>query len=346
MEPQLLSDAAYITTGVYLTIIGVMAFLGNVFVLFVLTKGQPNFITIHKVMMYVIAVSDLMVSTIAYPLTAVSGYNKRWYFSEATCVATAFIVYFFTLCTICSLSIMAITRYIIVCKPELEKYIRDKRIVWWMLIIFAYSIFWAGSPLVGWSGYGHEPFMTSCTLNWFGESVADVTYNSLCIMFCYVVPLAIFMFCYFNVAKTSLLRSKPVDISFNSGRIDMDHIIEQMARNSKLRASRHMTFICLAMVISFFVTWTPYAVVTFINLVTTPVSSSIQVLPTMFAKLNCVMNPIIYSAFCDRFREAAFRVIPCRNKVLPVSCANNSDQQKNAAESDGARRQGTSEENE
>lgn len=80
-----------------------------------------------------------------------------------------------------------------------------------------------------------------------------------------------------------------------------------------------MTFfqICLAMVTTFIIIWTPYTVMTFWNLVATPASSSVQVLPTMFAKLNCVANPVIYSLLSDRFREAAMRAFPCKNKVGP-----------------------------
>lgn len=53
---------------------------GNLFVLYVLLFGRPNFIYIHKVMMFLVTLSDLLVGTIAYPLTAVSGYNKRYVF--------------------------------------------------------------------------------------------------------------------------------------------------------------------------------------------------------------------------------------------------------------------------
>lgn len=73
------------------------------------------------------------------------------------------------------------------------------------------------------------------------------------------------------------------------------------------------------MVASFLITWTPYAVVTFLNIVKIPVPSSVHVFPTMFAKLSCAINPVIYSAFCHNFREAAARALPCKNKIFPTT---------------------------
>ena len=72
------------------------------------------------------------------------------------------------------------------------------------------------------------------------------------------------------------------------------------------------------MVVAFLVIWTPYTILTFWNLIAEPVPSQAQVLPTMFAKLNCVVNPILYSAFCDRFQEAMYRVWPFKKKVFPT----------------------------
>lgn len=76
------------------------------------------------------------------------------------------------------------------------------------------------------------------------------------------------------------------------------------------------------MVITFFITWTPYTAITAWNLLAKPVSSEVQVLPTMFAKLNCTVNPIIFVGFCERFREAIHKAKPCQTRVSTVEVAN------------------------
>ncbi|KAL4224016.1 hypothetical protein ACF0H5_017473 [Mactra antiquata] len=264
-------------------------------------------------MTYIISISDLSVASVAFPLTAISGYEKRWIFDDATCVVGGFMVYFFTMCTMGALCVVAITRYIIICNPIYDRYIRQKRyILFWCIGVVSYALFWTATPLVGWSSYGPEPFGTSCTINWYGETLTDKTYNSLCIVFCYCVPLGILITCYYHVIKTSLSRSRRVS---NVRGPDIDSVVDEINRRQKLLASRQLTFISLSMVITFFITWTPYTVITAWNLLTKPVSADVQVLPTMFAKLNCTINPIIFTGFCERFRDAMYRVRPCQTRV-------------------------------
>lgn len=72
----------------------------------------------------------------------------RWYFNESTCIATGFIVYYLVMCNIYALVCLAITRYIIVCRPEYGKLIyfspqrlRRKRNMCWFheTVIFQLS---------------------------------------------------------------------------------------------------------------------------------------------------------------------------------------------------------------
>ena len=91
----------------------------------------------------------------------------------------------------------------------LSEYLLCKNNIKWMLLtIFLYALFWTGPPLVGWSSYVQEPFKTSCTVNWTGKSAADISYNTLCTVFCYFFPVAIFFFSYYNVVKTTSVSNR------------------------------------------------------------------------------------------------------------------------------------------
>ncbi len=90
--------------------------------------------------------------------------------------------------------------------PSPEKYIRGGYIKYNLLAVWLYALFWTGSPLIGWSSYQQESFKTSCTLDWDGRTTADLSYNFLCIVFCFILPVGIFLFCYLNVAKSSLFK--------------------------------------------------------------------------------------------------------------------------------------------
>ena len=87
-----------------------------------------------------------------------------------------------------------------------EYMLRKHNIKWMFVTIGLYAFFWTGPPLFGWSSYTQEPFKTSCTVNWTGKTPADITYNTLCTVFCYFLPVTLFVFCYYNVVKTTANR--------------------------------------------------------------------------------------------------------------------------------------------
>lgn len=61
--------------------------------------------------------------------------------------------------------------------------------------------------------------------------------------------------------------------------------------------------ICFLMMASFIVVWTPYAVGSIWASQIGKVSTSASVLPTMFAKSSCMINPIIFLTSSSKFRH-------------------------------------------
>lgn len=100
-----------------------------------------------------------------------------------------------------------------------EYMLRKENTLCLLATIWLYALFWTGSPLLGWSSYKQEPFKTSCTVNWYGSSTADVTYNTLCTVFCYFVPVLIFVFCYYNVLRTTINRLVGMHATFNRSKV-------------------------------------------------------------------------------------------------------------------------------
>ncbi|KAK3588671.1 hypothetical protein CHS0354_028880, partial [Potamilus streckersoni] len=79
---------------------------------------------------------------------------------------------------------------------------------------------------------------------------------------------------------------------------------------------------------AFCVAWIPYTVMTIWNIIETPPFLELQVLPTMFAKLSCASNPIIYGLLCKPFRKALQDVYQsCKmrqtNRVTPLEIQRN-----------------------
>ena len=71
---------------------------------------------------------------------------------------------------------------------------------------------------------------------------------------------------------------------------------------------------CAVMIGAFLVCWTPYATISMISMCGVSVSTQVTALPTMFAKLSCALNPVIYALMSSRFREALGALNPLRQR--------------------------------
>ncbi len=172
--------------------------------------------------------------------------------------------------------------------------------------VWAFALFWTVSPLLGWSRYTYEPFKLSCSLDWTGRTLAHTTYNWACVFGVFVVPLVIIIYCYYEVAK----RSNQI----NPERIDERDkgmaVFLQIQKKEK-KIDTHVTKMCFLSTMSFMIAWTPY---TILCLWVVSINSEVQLsleaslLPTLFAKSSCVMNPLVYFLSSSRYRRDFFKI--------------------------------------
>ncbi len=72
-----------------------------------------------------------------------------------------------------------------------------------LVSVWTYSLFWTVTPLIGWSKYAPEPYNVTCSIEWYGETLADISYVWCCFFFLLVVPLAIMVYSYHGIYKHS-----------------------------------------------------------------------------------------------------------------------------------------------
>ncbi|KAL3858379.1 hypothetical protein ACJMK2_012970 [Sinanodonta woodiana] len=240
-NPGRLSSHGYLATGIYLTLLGLFAFFGNIMMLVVLYKGNTHFTRFHTMMLTNIAICDMGVACTAYPYTAISGYFRKWIFNDEICVVAGFMTYTFCTSDMNTLAVIAFSRYVTVCKKEWGYLIRGSSNKWFLIGIWVYTLFWTGTPLIGWSNYTYEPFGTSCSLNWFGKRMVDRTYNSLCCFFCFGVHIIIFVFCYAKISRNYNKLLKYEEPSLRSVSIDDITLEETVQRRKEILLTRNMT---------------------------------------------------------------------------------------------------------
>ncbi|XP_052784401.1 opsin-5-like [Mya arenaria] len=156
-----------VIVGGYLCVISISAISLNILVL---CTCISNWTRLSRNDRYIVnlAVSDSLMPLSAFPLTIVSSFSHKWIFEDIGCTTYGFLGFYFGLVSITTLAIMALTRYIKICRPDLNLSTTS-----WSqtLLLFPYlfSLVWSISPLAGWGSYEVEHYGTSCTLQWEGN---------------------------------------------------------------------------------------------------------------------------------------------------------------------------------
>ncbi|XP_076466170.1 rhodopsin, G0-coupled-like [Babylonia areolata] len=302
-----LSDQGYIAIGVYLVILYsscyvsaevLLACVGNVTVLMVIVSQRTALRKMQNILLVNMASADLMVTLTAYPLTAVSSFHRRWLFGDLTCQIGGFLVFMLTMVSMDTLTVIAVFRYILVCKPKYHHLLGTDVARPVLLAIWAHSLLWTSLPLFGWNRYVPEPFLTSCTIDWVRPDGPGRAYVVLTVLTCYALHVGVVTFCYARI----LLRSR--QLTFGARQNSSLVKLEEVLWHHKVETERSVTKMCAVMMLAFMVCWTPYAALSVLTSAGVRLSVGLTTLPTMFAKLSCALNPFIYALLCSKFRQA------------------------------------------
>ncbi|XP_070574449.1 rhodopsin, G0-coupled-like [Ptychodera flava] len=291
----------YYGVAIYLTLLGLFATFLNASALVVFIRGKTFRKQGFDILLINVTASDLGISIFGYPEATVSSYANRWMFGDVGCKIYAFFCFILSMSTISTLAVIGIYRYITVCLPAYKHKLTRKRTVYAILGVWAYGLLWTTPPLFGWCGYTYEPFGTSCSIDWYGRSLSDIAYIWGTIIFCFGIHLVILVWCYTKVIK----RSNQV----NPYKQPMGRQVERIVPLPK--SDYNVSLMCMVMVASFVIVWTPYAVVSILSVYHSDMSRGTYVIPTMFAKSSCMMNPIIY-LLCSRKYRTEFTGLFCR----------------------------------
>uniref|UniRef100_A0A3B5MU09 G-protein coupled receptors family 1 profile domain-containing protein n=1 Tax=Xiphophorus couchianus TaxID=32473 RepID=A0A3B5MU09_9TELE len=207
-----------------------------------------------------LAVSDLMIALCGSLVATITNYQGSYFIGHATCVFQGFSVNYFgkdgTLNGKKKASKISVFGF-----RGIKSGLSMRRSVQGLLFVWVFCLFWAVALLLSWSSYSLEGVQT------------NTSYLILYSLLCFIVPVAIIIYCYFHVLKSL----RKVDLCGRSRKSENDHAITMV----------------LAMITAFFVCWLPYAVVVVVN-PELRVPPLIATLPMYFAKTSPVYNPIIY----------------------------------------------------
>ncbi|XP_033749475.1 rhodopsin, G0-coupled-like [Pecten maximus] len=279
--------------GIFMSICCIFGVSGNLLIVIVFGKRKSvrrpiNFFVLN------LAVSDLVVALIGYPMTAASAFANRWIFESTGCKVYAFICFTSAVSSIMTHAALAFCRYIIVCQYGYRKKITEMTVLQLIFSIWFFALFWTLSPLLGWSSYVLEIVPVSCSVNWYGRGVGDLTYTVAVIVAVYAFPLSVIAFSYGMV-----LREKLCIANRREGPRTRQCYMPRYVQDLEQR----VTFISFLMMSAFFIAWTPYAIMSGMSVASFNFKHAVAALPTLFAKASCAYNPFIYSFTNSTFRD-------------------------------------------
>uniref|UniRef100_A0AAY4CDS0 G-protein coupled receptors family 1 profile domain-containing protein n=1 Tax=Denticeps clupeoides TaxID=299321 RepID=A0AAY4CDS0_9TELE len=232
---------------------------------------------------------------------AASDLHGSWKFGYAGCQIYAALNIFFGMASIGLLTVVAIDRYLTICRPDVGQKMTTHSYTAMIVGAWLNAVFWSSMPAVGWAGYAPDPTGATCTINWRNNDASFISYTMAVIAVNFVVPLSVMFYCYYNVSVT--VRRYKATNSLDT--INMDWS-DQM----------DVTKMSVVMIVMFLVAWSPYSMVCLWASFSDPktIPAPMAIIAPLFAKSSTFYNPCIYVAANKKFRRAILGMLRCQTQ--------------------------------
>ncbi|KAK2876425.1 hypothetical protein Q8A67_020521 [Cirrhinus molitorella] len=301
-------DHAHYTIGSVILAVGITGMVGNFLVMYAFCKSR-SLRTPANMFIINLAVTDFLMCVTQTPIFFTTSLHKRWIFGEKGCELYAFCGALFGICSMITLMIIAVDRYIVITRPLASIGVMSrKRALLILSAAWAYSMGWSLPPFFGWSAYVPEGLLTSCSWDYMTFSPSVRAYTMLLFTFVFFIPLFVIIYCYFFIFRA---------IRDTNRYILLPYSIKKMHR---MKNEWKMAKIALIVILLYVISWSPYSCVALTAFagyadMLTPYMNSV---PAVIAKASAIHNPIIYAITHPKYRSAIAKYIPCLGVLLCV----------------------------
>lgn len=298
-QPQHISDAIYLGAAIVLSIIGIVGFIFNTCVIFIMIR-DPRLWTPQNVIIFNLATSDLAVSVLGNPVTLAAAITKGWIFGQTICVIYGFFMALFGIASITTLTVLAYDRYLMIRYPFSSSRLTKETALYAVVGIWIYAFAVTGPPLFGWNRYVNESANISCSVDW--ESGEHSNYVIYIFVFGLFLPVTVIIYSYVSLVVTVRKRAA-------------EKIIGQATK-----AECRVAIMVAVMILAFLTAWMPYSVLALmIAFGGVHISPVVSIIPALCAKSSICWNPIIYIGLNTQFRSAWKRFLKIPGTVSEVS---------------------------
>ncbi|XP_061546468.1 melanopsin-A-like isoform X3 [Phycodurus eques] len=303
-------DHAHYTIGSVILAVGITGMVGNFLVIYAFSRSR-SLRTPANMFIINLAVTDLLMCVTQAPVFFVSSMHKRWIFGERACELYAFCGALFGICSMVTLTVIAVDRYVVITRPLTSiGVLSRKRALVVLAAAWTYSLGWSLPPFFGWSAYVPEGLLTSCTWDYVTFTPSVRAYTMLLFVFVFFVPLLVIVCCYVSIFRAVRRTDRAVGKMSGTG-VKTFH---------RLQNEWKMAKIALIVILLYVVSWAPYSTVALAAFagyadMLTPYMNSV---PAVIAKASAIHNPVIYAITHPKYRVALAKYIPCLGALLCV----------------------------
>ncbi|XP_061086374.1 melanopsin-A-like [Conger conger] len=307
-------DHAHYIIGSVILAVGITGMVGNFLVMYAFCRSR-SLRTPANMFIINLAVTDFLMCITQTPIFFITSMHKRWIFSEKGCELYAFCGALFGICSMITLTVIALDRYFVITRPLASIGVMSrKRAVLILAAAWLYSMGWSLPPFFGWSAYVPEGMLTSCSWDYMTFSPSVRAYTMLLFIFVFFIPLFIIIYCYVFIFRAI------GDTNMAVGKITGDNTKDSIKRFHRMKSEWKMAKIALIIILLYVISWSPYSCVALTAFagyadMLTPYMNSV---PAVIAKASAIHNPIIYAITHPKYRSAIAKYIPCLGVILCV----------------------------
>ncbi|XP_041485845.1 visual pigment-like receptor peropsin [Lytechinus variegatus] len=264
-----------------------------------------------NVLLLSLGLANLGMTACCIPLSTTSNFIQIWIFRWEGCKFYGFFFMFFGLSVIGNTVILAVSRYLIVCRGELAQQLTFSHYRYFAMSAWVNGLFWAVMPIFGWSRYDIEaPLQTTCFVDWQRTDLSYVSYIISWFVVNFVLPLSLMVFAY---VSAFLMRQEGqfADPIRNN---------EPLPSNVDWASQPEAHWVGIATVVVFVLSWLPYSVV-FLHAIAENIGDmppNLPIIAPLFAEITLWIHPILFLVFIKKFRSYAAMMICCRTEVEEI----------------------------
>ena len=279
----------------------------NALVIFTICKNAYR-LSAPSYLILSIAVSDFLSCSAAIPFSIARHFKKEWPFGMAGCQAHAFMIFLLALVSLTHLAAISAGKYLTITKSLTRESYFNTKIV--MLVISAswtLSLGFSVAPLIGWSRiYGLEGIRETCSDDHESSLPDDKAYFGIVFFVCYAMALAVIMFSYCKIHQVS----KNIVYSTCQMTCQMGGLPAMTMTQALLRKHRKSAMYFLTIIAAFMLSWSPYAVASFLIVLRVKLNPIATSAFSVFAKTSFFLNPILYAIVSRKFRRRMIIAVP------------------------------------